>query len=155
MKLGDSGERVRLIQTYLDVLGKEYGIPVFRKAIEENGQFGEKTDKAVRLFQQHVMSVSPEKVTGIVDQITWYVILTRYLAIINNGNERNAEFTPTPIPSALRTNGTTLLRPLNPPRACWQNPQYGLLCKTFHTPYGTRQYCYYSYYWEIYHPYYP
>ena len=154
LKLGDSDEKVSIIQHYLDVIGKKYNQEVFSAAIEENGQFGEKTDKAVRLFQQNVMSVSPEKVTGIVDQTTWYVILTRYLAIINNGNERNAEFTPTHIPSALRTNGTTHLRPLNLPRACWQNPQYGLICKTFHTPYGNRHYCYYSYYCEIYHPYY-
>ncbi|RBW69619.1 peptidoglycan-binding protein [Bacillus taeanensis] len=154
MKLGDSGETVPIIQHYLDVIGKKYDKEILSAAIEENGQFGEKTDKAVRLFQEHFMRLSPEKVNGVIDQKTWYVILTRYLTIINNRNERNVESTPTHIPFASRPIGKTNLQRSNPPGAFWPNPQYGLVCKTFHTPYGPRQYCYYTYYWEIYHPYY-
>lgn len=155
MKLGDSDETVlSIIQHYLDVIGKKYDKEVLSAAFEENGQFGEKTDKAVRLFQEHFMRLSPEKVNGVIDQKTWYVILTRYLTIVNSGNERNMESTSTQIPSTLRTLGTAHLRPLNLPRTCWLCPQYGIVYKTFHTPYGPRQYCYYTYYWEIYHPYY-
>lgn len=154
LKLGDSDETVGIIQNYLDVLGKKYDKEVLSAAIEENEQFGVKTEKAVRLFQEHFMRLSPEKVNGVVDQKTWYVILTRYLAIMNNGSERNVGSTSTQIPSTLRTIGTAHLQPLKPPGACWPNPQYGLVCKTFHTPYGPKQYCYYTYYWEIYHPYY-
>ncbi|PET72776.1 hypothetical protein CN533_05070 [Priestia megaterium] len=152
MKLGDSSETLPIIQHYLDVIGKKYDKEVLSAAIEENGQFGKKTDKAIRLFQEHIMKLPPEKVNGVIDQKTWYVILTRYLAIVNNGNERNGESTP--IRSASRLIRTTNLRKSNSPGAFWPNPHYGLVCKTFHTPCGSIQYCYYTYYWEVYHPYY-
>lgn len=156
MKLGDSGDIVLMNQNYLDVIGKKYDMVVLSQAIEENGEFGEKTDKAVRLFQKHFMRLSPENVNGVIDQKTWYVILTRYLKIVNNGNERNVEFTSTPtkITTASRPIRTTDLRQLHPPVAFGPNPQYGLVCKTLITFYGPRQYCYYTYYWDIYHPYY-
>lgn len=157
MKLGDSGERVRLIQTYLDVIGKDYGIQVFRKAIEENGQFGEKTVKAVKLFQQKVLKWSGDKITGVVDQATWYKILTRYFEIIHRPprNHYHNDHLAQHIRSLNRPIRTTYLQSMQP-RYIWpkpMSPQYGLLCKTISTQYGPRQYCYYSYFYELYNPY--
>lgn len=156
MKLGDSGDTVLMNQHYLDVIGKKLENAVLSGAIEENGKFGEKTDKAVRLFQEHLMRMSSEKVNGVIDQKTWYVILTSYLKYVNNGNERNIKLTSSPahIPSASRPIGKTNLQQSNPPIVFWPDPQYGLVCKMFHTSYGPRQYCYYTYYWEVYHTYY-
>ncbi|RBW69618.1 peptidoglycan-binding protein [Bacillus taeanensis] len=157
MKLGDSGERVLLIQTYLDVIGKDYGIQVFKKAIEENGHFGEKTVKAIKLYQQKILKWTGEKITGVVDQATWYKILSRYFEIIHR-QERNYNPTDTQdqhITSLNRPIGATNLQSIHS-RYIWQkpmSPQYGLLCKTIPTPYGPRQYCYYSYFYEIYNPY--
>ena len=156
MKLGDSGERVRLIQTYLDVLGKKYGIPVFRKAIEENGQFGEKTVSAVKLFQQKILNWSGTNITGIVDQATWYKILTRYFITIDRSrnhdpNNYQTQHTRTPY----RPTRLTHLQSIQPRFLCPRPMilQYGLLCKTIPSPYGHRQYCYYSYFYELYNPY--
>ncbi|MBX9985526.1 peptidoglycan-binding domain-containing protein [Priestia aryabhattai] len=102
MKLGNSGSDVLLQQQYLEVIGKDYKIPAFTKAIDENGEFGKKTEEAVKLFQRQVMKLSKEKANGIIDQKTWYVILTRYLVIVEHGNERNyhpLDHPPQSIPS--------------------------------------------------------
>ncbi|PGQ50534.1 peptidoglycan-binding domain-containing protein [Bacillus thuringiensis] len=84
INLGDSGSEVEECQKYLEVIGKEYDIPVITKAVEELGEFGEKTDKSVRLFQKVVMRLSVEKINGVIDQKTWYLILTRYLIIVDS-----------------------------------------------------------------------
>lgn len=89
INLGDSGSEVGVCQKYLEVIGKEYGIPVFTKAVEELEEFGEKTDKAVKLFQKEVMKLSGEKINGVIDQKTWYVILGRYLSIEEHKKSRN------------------------------------------------------------------
>ncbi|PET72775.1 hypothetical protein CN533_05065 [Priestia megaterium] len=152
MKLGDSGGRVLLIQTYLDVIGKDYGIQVFRKAIEENGQFGEKTVKAIKLYQQKILNWSSDKITGVVDQATWYKILTRYFIIIYR-LPRN--YYPNDHLAQNRPIRTTNLQSIQPGymRSKPLFLQYGLLCKTIPIPYGSRQYCYYSYFYELYNPY--
>lgn len=84
INLGDSGSEVEECQKYLEVIGKEYQIPVLTKSIEEHGEFGEKTDKAVKLFQKVVMKLPEEKINGVIDQKTWYLILTRYLVIVDS-----------------------------------------------------------------------
>lgn len=157
LKFGNSGERVRLIQNYLDVIGKDYVIAVFRKAKEENGQFGEKTVKAVKLFQKVVLKWSVDKINGVVDQATWYKILTRYFEVVHrpprNHNPNNYPLQHTT--SQNRSIGTNHF-PSIQPGDIWPKPmflQYGLLCKTIPTPYGHRQYCYYSYFYELYNPY--
>lgn len=157
VKLGDTGERVRLIQTYLDVIGKDYDIQVFRKAIEENGQFGEKTVKAVKLFQQKVLKWSGDKITGVADQATWYKILTRYFEIIHRPPRRNYypnDHLAQHIRSLNRSIRTSYLQSIQP-GYIWPKSmllQYGLLCKTIPTQYGPRQCCYYSYFYELHNP---
>jgi hypothetical protein len=89
LKLGSSGSDVRSFQQYLKVIGKNYKIKIFEKAIEEEGEFKEKTDAAVRLFQKVVMKLSKEQINGVIDQKTWYVILNRYLIAVEERKDRN------------------------------------------------------------------
>ena len=64
LSLGDSGDSVRVIQYYLDVVATYYDtIP----AIEVNGEFDQQTDAAVRAFQQSFSL----PIDGIVGRQTW------------------------------------------------------------------------------------
>ncbi|AGN70687.1 hypothetical protein B2K_39375 [Paenibacillus mucilaginosus K02] len=139
LKLGDTDKRVLNIQHYLDVIGKKYDQAFLSAAMDENGLFGDKTKEAVTLFQKHYMKLSPGKINGILDLKTWYALLTRYLKVVNNGNQRPM--------------GAASL-PLHPAGYYMPHPQYGLVCKTFLTLYGPRSYCYYTYFWEMNHSYY-
>ncbi|WP_407545024.1 SpoIID/LytB domain-containing protein [Priestia sp. HNGD-A6] len=89
IKLGSSGQDVYLQQHYLEVIGKNYGIPTFTKAIDEKGEFGKKSEEAVKLFQRQAMRMSKEKANGIIDRKTWYTILNRYHSIVENTSSRN------------------------------------------------------------------
>ncbi|MFC0211955.1 peptidoglycan-binding protein [Paenibacillus chartarius] len=101
LKLGDSGGRVQEIQTYLDAIGKSYGLQVLRRAVEENGRFGEKTLKVVKAYQQYVLKWKGNKITGVVDQATWYNLLTNYYIAINSPSRNDHAFDfPAPPPPA-------------------------------------------------------
>ncbi|MFC0211954.1 peptidoglycan-binding protein [Paenibacillus chartarius] len=127
LSLGDTDKQVVNIQHYLDVIGKKYDQAAFSAAVDENGRFGEKTKEAVTLFQKHFMKLTPDNINGVLDLKTWYALLTRYLKAVNNGNQRNAA-------------SARYFMPI---------PQYGLVCRSFLTPYGPQQFCYYTYSWEM------
>ena len=71
LKRGDSGEAVRLMQTYLNVIARRYtNIP----QVSEDGIFGGDTERAVLEFQR-TARLNP---TGIVDVTTWERIVELY-----------------------------------------------------------------------------
>ncbi len=71
LQQGDRGERVRLIQRYLNEISEYYGdIP----ALNEDGIFGSGTRNAVYEFQRLYLFND----TGIVDSVTWYRIVELY-----------------------------------------------------------------------------
>lgn len=77
LKLGDSGNNVKIIQTQLNRISRNYhAIP---KISQENGIFGVDTEAAVREFQQ----VFGLTVTGQVDKSTWYRIKQYYVGVKN------------------------------------------------------------------------
>lgn len=78
LKLGDRGTDVKLIQQYLNVLGKRYKMKIYEEAELEDQYFGKKTEAAVRAFQKHSMKLPENKITGIVDQGTWYKLIILY-----------------------------------------------------------------------------
>lgn len=82
LRLGDSGNSVKIIQTELNRIARNY--PAIPKIAQENGNFGVDTENAVRKFQE-VFSL-PQ--TGEVDKTTWYRIRQYY-----NGVKRLAELT--------------------------------------------------------------
>ena len=71
LKRGDSGENVKLMQTYLNEISKRYpNIP----AVSEDGIFGGDTEDAVLQFQRAVR-LTP---TGVIDVSTWERIVELY-----------------------------------------------------------------------------
>ena len=71
LKRGDSGENVKLMQTYLNVISKRYpSIP----AVSQDGIFGGETEKAVVEFQKAIR-LNP---TGVIDASTWQRIIELY-----------------------------------------------------------------------------
>ena len=71
LKRGDSGENVKLMQTYLNEISKRYpNIP----AVSEDGIFGGDTEDAVLQFQRAVR-LNP---TGVIDVSTWERIVELY-----------------------------------------------------------------------------
>lgn len=77
LKLGDSGNNVKIIQTQLNRISRNY--PAIPKISQENGIFGVDTEAAVREFQQ----VFGLTVTGQVDKSTWYRIKQYYVGVKN------------------------------------------------------------------------
>ncbi len=77
LKLGDSGNNVKIIQTQLNRISRNY--PAIPKISQENGIFGIDTENAVREFQQ-IFGLS---VTGQVDKSTWYRIKEYYVGVKN------------------------------------------------------------------------
>lgn len=75
LRLGDAGNNVRLVQVWLNRIGRNY--PAIPKIATENGIFGTDTGSAVRKFQE-VFSLSQ---TGEVDKATWYKIKRYYTAV--------------------------------------------------------------------------
>ena len=69
--VGSEGEKVRLLQGYLNGIGaRDGGLPV----LTEDGIYGEETARAVRILQQRE-GFSP---TGAVGPLTWLGILNLY-----------------------------------------------------------------------------
>ena len=72
LKLGDAENNVKLIQTWLNRISRNY--PAIPKIAEENGIFGVDTEASVRKFQE----VFDLPQTGEVDKSTWYRIRQLY-----------------------------------------------------------------------------
>lgn len=72
LKLGDTGNNVKVIQTELNRISQNY--PAIPKIAEENGIFGVDTQDAVRKFQQ----IFYLDASGTVDKSTWYKIKQYY-----------------------------------------------------------------------------
>lgn len=77
LKLGDSGNDVKIIQTQLNRISRNY--PAIPKISQENGIFGLDTENAVREFQQ----IFGLNVSGQVDKSTWYRIKQYYVGVKN------------------------------------------------------------------------
>ncbi len=75
LRLGDSGNNVKIIQTELNRIARNY--PAIPKITEENGVFGIDTEESVRKFQQ-IFGLSQ---TGEVDKSTWYRIKQYYVGV--------------------------------------------------------------------------
>lgn len=89
LKLGSSGEAVKIIQTQLNRIAKNYpAIPIS----PTNGYFDETTEKAVKTFQK-IFNLSQD---GIVGKGTWYKISQIYVGIKNLA-ELNSEGEKLPV----------------------------------------------------------
>ena len=75
LRLGDSGNNVKIIQTELNRIARNY--PAIPKITQENGVFGVDTEAAVRKFQE-IFNLSQ---TGEVDKSTWYRIKQYYVGV--------------------------------------------------------------------------
>ncbi len=75
VRLGESGNDVKTIQTELNRIGENY--PAIPKIAEENGIFGVDTEDAVREFQ----SIFNLAETGEVDKATWYRLKQYYSGV--------------------------------------------------------------------------
>lgn len=75
LKIGDSGNNVKIIQTQLDRISRNY--PAIPKIENLNGIFGVDTENAVRKFQE-IFSVP---ISGQVDKATWYAIKRYYTGV--------------------------------------------------------------------------
>lgn len=80
LRLGSSGGDVRYIQEYLNYISDTFGeIP----KLTADGQFGERTEEAVRVYQR-TFGLTPN---GIVGSVTWNSIVDTFLSLYQ-GNER-------------------------------------------------------------------
>ncbi len=75
LRLGDSGNNVKIIQTELNRIARNY--PAIPQITQENGVFGVDTEAAVRKFQE-IFNLSQ---TGEVDKSTWYRIKQYYVGV--------------------------------------------------------------------------
>ena len=75
--VGSSGEEVRTIQTQLNRISKDY--PSIPKIPQTDGVFGEKTEDAVRAFQE-IFNLA---VDGRIGKATWYKIKYIFVAVSN------------------------------------------------------------------------
>ncbi len=75
LKLGDSGNDVKTIQTQLNRIARNY--PAIPRIPYENGGFGVDTEAGVRKFQE-IFGLSQ---TGEVDKSTWYRIKQYYVGV--------------------------------------------------------------------------
>ncbi len=75
LKVGDSGNDVRVIQTQLNAISNNY--PAIPKISSPNGIFDVRTEEAVKTFQQ-VFFLDE---TGIVDKSTWYKIKRIFVGV--------------------------------------------------------------------------
>ena len=75
LKVGDSGNDVRIIQTQLNSISNNY--PAIPKILNPNGIFDVATENAVKTFQQ-VFFLDE---TGIVDKSTWYKIKRIFVGV--------------------------------------------------------------------------
>ena len=75
LKVGDSGNDIRIIQTQLNSISNNY--PAIPKIPSPNGIFDVSTENAVRTFQQ-VFFLDE---TGVVDKSTWYKIKRIFVGV--------------------------------------------------------------------------
>ena len=75
LRIGDSGNNVKIIQTELNRISKNY--PAIPQISLENGIFGIETQRAVSKFQE----VFGLATTGEVDKATWYKIKQYYVGV--------------------------------------------------------------------------
>ena len=75
LKVGDTGNDVRIIQTQLNSISNNY--PAIPKILNPNGIFDVATENAVKTFQQ-VFFLDE---TGIVDKSTWYKIKRIFVGV--------------------------------------------------------------------------
>ncbi len=77
IRRGNIGPNVVVIQTELNRITQNY--PAIPKIPQNDGIFGEKTEAAVRKFQE-IFNLNPD---GIVGQATWYELVRLYTAVTN------------------------------------------------------------------------
>lgn len=77
IRRGNVGPYVVVIQTELNRISRNY--PAIPKVTQIDGIFGEKTENALRAFQQ-IFNLA---VDGIVGQATWYELVRLYTAVTN------------------------------------------------------------------------
>lgn len=77
IRRGNIGPNVVIIQTELNRISQNY--PAIPKIPKVDGIFGEKTEAAVRKFQE----IFNLKIDGIVGQSTWYELVRLYTAVTN------------------------------------------------------------------------
>lgn len=77
IRRGNIGPNVVIIQTELNRISQNY--PAIPKIQQIDGIFGEKTEAAVRKFQE----IFNLQVDGIVGQSTWYALVRLYTAVTN------------------------------------------------------------------------
>lgn len=99
LKLGDLSEDVRVIQTELNRIGKNY--PAIPRIPARNGVFGLETQAAVKVFQD-IFNL-PQ--TGVVDKATWYKIKYIYTSVKKLGELYSEALT---IPEVQRIFAVTL-----------------------------------------------
>lgn len=83
LKIGDSGNDVKIIQNQLNSISKNY--PAIKYIMMSNGVFDTRTENAVKKFQEIFFL----PVTGQVDKATWYKI-KRYFTGVRRLTELNA-----------------------------------------------------------------
>jgi len=83
--VGSSGEDVRALQQYLDVISDTYNeiVPVV-----PDGVFGVATENAVRAYQR-VFGIEQ---TGIVGSVSWNSILDTYITLTDGGDRQAGQF---------------------------------------------------------------
>ena len=84
LSYGSRGERVRLLQEYLNVIADVYDLP----KVNETGYFGDDTRNAVRLFQE-LAGLNPD---GVVGERTWRRITEVYADIVTGLTRRAGQF---------------------------------------------------------------
>lgn len=100
LQLGDSGNEVRIVQYYLDVISYfEPDIP----ATGANGNFDEATETALKAFQEKY-GLEP---TGIADRETWDALTVHYNVLINTLPEEYQEYASLIYPSSVLVPGST------------------------------------------------
>ena len=84
LSYGSRGERVRLLQEYLNVVADVYDLP----KVNETGYFGDDTRNAVRLFQE-LADLKPD---GIVGELTWNRLTEVYTDIVAGLTRRAGQY---------------------------------------------------------------
>lgn len=79
LRVGSSGQDVRTIQTQLNRISRDY--PLIPKITNVDGVFGERTEDAVRQFQE-IFNLTPD---GIIGKATWYKIKSIFVAVSRLG----------------------------------------------------------------------
>lgn len=78
LKRGSRGERVRVVQSQINAIARNY--PLIPRLVED-GIYGERTERSVRVFQE----IFYLPVTGVVNFPTWYKLSDIYNAVTGAG----------------------------------------------------------------------